>query len=748
MRLASPGVLVAFLIVLCGVAALPARPANALPGQNIASDTYYRIDVQAGVVSARVEAEVQGSGYGDLTEVILWAMPTATGVQVTRDGQPLSIETVHPVGPDLPMVVVVTLDKPLKGKLTADLLMTYTVPTGQTMLTEVEPGYVESMFVSQGAGSFVLLELPAGAENTLDPGCVVAARQPEEVKSAGYERWVCGEVLAAAFNTDNQSALDKCANMDDRCRQRFYDIPFSAFAQSITNQDLLSYLDATVALSNKSVELRFRYFKVEEEWARRQFDLAYRVAPRIEALFGFPYGGDELILRQSNYIGFAGAAGVAFPTEGEMFLLAGTGFDEEVTIHELSHQWAGTQFEAPWLWEGLAEWSTRILGPEFGIPIISYEDWRNLGYPNEPLATWYNGSLIRDPAYWYSKAGDFWFAYESAVGGRENMTQILSRVDDDPTQLPVDGRWFMDVGELVTGANLDSLFVEWVWTPEYATSTIAERRATWDRVHAMRAEAAAVGLSGVPSDIWTSLRAWNFTGADAKIADAREVIADYRTLLEEQTAHGLTPTTAVQQSWETSTVQASANLVASHRQAIRSIASATSDLAEEPPESAAQVMLTDARDAYNRGQLAEAKQLAADAQVTVHNAAASVTMLEIARNERERFNANFFTRIGLLWSDPDAKLAKAEAALEAGDHTTALRLSRSAFETWNGAQSRGFQRLAIVAGVLCALSVATWFGLRKIDRQAAAAGKRTIHDGHRIDASERKSRWQDWENTP
>src|SRR5690606_20071328 len=152
-----------------------------------------RLDVEAGTVTARVEAQVQPAG-ASLAEVIFWAMPGATDIAVTRGGTSLAT-TVEAAFEDLPTIVIATLDKPLKGKLTADLVLTYSVPSGETLLTELQPGGIETMLVSQGLGSFLLVDVPASAENVLDPGCVLASNQPADVRVGGYERWVCGEVL-------------------------------------------------------------------------------------------------------------------------------------------------------------------------------------------------------------------------------------------------------------------------------------------------------------------------------------------------------------------------------------------------------------------------------------------------------------------------------------------------------------------------------------------------------------------------
>jgi hypothetical protein len=100
----------------------------------------------------------------------------------------------------------------------------------------------------------------------------------------------------------------------------------------------------------------------------------------------------------------------------------------------------------------------------------------------------------------------------------------------------------------------------------------------------------------------------------------------------------------------------------------------------------------------------------------------------------------------MLFTDPAADLAKAETAYAAGDGTAALKLSRSAYDTWNNANRRGIQRLAMLAGLMAGLSLGVWYLLQRMDRTPAP---KRLGEGHFIDASdERRGSWRDWENIP
>src|SRR5205085_10975393 len=128
-------------------------------------------------------------------------------------------------------------------------------------------------------------------------------------------------------------------------------------------------------------------------------------------------------------------------------------------VHELAHQWAGFNLESTWEWEGLAEYGMRTVAPSLGFTPIDRK-WQSFKY-TDTLATWMTSSPVGNPDYWYGKAGSFWFAYEKAIGGPGNIKKVLAQLAG-PAE-PIDARRFMDMGEDVSGAKLDKLFLDWVF---------------------------------------------------------------------------------------------------------------------------------------------------------------------------------------------------------------------------------------------------------------------------------------------
>lgn len=737
-------------LALAGAAAFSlAGPALAADNrtQNVASDSYYRLDPPSGTLTVRVEATIQNATAKDLPSVYLWAMPGAQDLVVMRGDAPIefrSSDVRESFGPL--SVVTVTLPKPMKPGSKFDFVLSYTLPATRNAMMQMEPGSIELPFLGQGEGSFVWVDVPLNAENYFDPGCLRASNQPEQVKGSGYERWICGEATVIALNADNPTVLKRCANADNSCRQRLNPSPYSAYVQSISDPSLRGSKEAEVVMAGDSVKLTLRYFRRDEKWAEEQFVTAVAALPLLRDLFGFDYRGDKILMRQSHHIELVGAAGVAFPSEGEVLLATGTGFDREVTIHELAHQWAGDNLAEKWLWEGLAEYATRVVAPQLGVAPID-RPWQSFGY-KDPLATWYHGSDVYDPMYWYGKAGAFWFAYEKAIGGREGMKAILALMDDEPARLPLDERWFMDSGEYASGANLDSLFLGWVFNADTARATVAERRAAHELVSALAAREAGFGLKGFPRDLRANLDAWAFGGIAGQVEQVNALLDALASVQALSVDAGLPVAGAVAETWQTSTIAQLGSMIENQRQAVAAIAGTARELANQPANGALAAHLAEAREAYATGDFNEAKRLASLAITKLTDMGTAEQLISLAKEKQQSFKPGVLSRIGLLFQDPAADLAKAEAAYAAGDPATALRLSRSAYDGWNDASSRGLKRLAIFFGVMGALCVGVYYIRSRVDRGGRRKSARgAAPEGHYIQEGG-GSRWRDWENLP
>jgi len=731
------------LAVLATVLLLPGSAGAA--SFNIASETYYTLDVAAGRITTRMEAEVGSANAAELKSVVLVAMPGATNIAVTTEaGAALQFKaTPANLAGGVPTLLNVTLEKPLKGALRANLVLTYDIPAQDNEVLHIEKGAIEGRFASQGPGSFVYVDVPITSDKYFEPGCLLAASQPGAVKDAARERWICGDAALITLNTNDKEVLSKCAQGDDRCRQQA-ETYFNAYAQTITDASLIGLLEGTIDLQRGPVMLTLKYFRRDQAWADKQFAVAKQALPMLEATYGWGYQFDRILMRQSHAIEQVGAAGLAFSDEGQVFMAKQGDIDEEVTVHELAHLWSGYQLETSWLWEGLAEYGLRRNAGTLGIKPRDWR-WTTFGF-KDPLATWWGGSKVTEPYYWYGKAGTFWFEYEKAIGGPAAMTAVLAQMDDYQQRWPLDGRWFMDRGEEVSGKNLDALFLEWVWVPDVAKSFLGERRAAHDQVAALTARAATYGFAGVPKDIRANLDAWTFGAIAGQVTQGNRVLDAYSAAQAAAVEAGLPPNDGgVAAAWPTQTLAGISGVIDNQRQAIKSIVEGRKAIAGRPAEDGSWKKIADAEAKYATGDFEGAQHAATGASTFVQNYAAAGKMIQVAKEKQASFKPSFFTRIGMYWADPSGDLAKAEAAYLADDPATALKLASKAYDGWKDAQQRGIARLAILMGLMCALTVGTWWLMKKLD--PSGKGGSTARMGHYIEKSETTSRWKDWENT-
>ncbi|MGH2633513.1 MAG: hypothetical protein ACRDG3_08895 [Tepidiformaceae bacterium] len=735
-----------FAIATIVAAALPAASSladSSLP-YNVVSDSYYHLDVANGTMSVTVKATFYNAAANPLLSVPLWTMPGAANVVVKQSDTTLKTESSTALtGSGLPPVVLATLPTPLAPRAQVDVVMTYGVVQQAVNGARLQAGAEEALFVDQGQGSFVIIDMPSKADNYLDPGCVQASNQPDDVKAAGYERWICGEMLGSVFGRSAQTEA-YCAAMDDKCRQRSDSMPYSAFGQSLTDLSVRGTLTADVQMQDKLLHVTFRYFKSDDAWAQQVWAAAKAALPLLEKTYGYAFPFDTLNLRESSYIELGGAAGISYNTGGDVLLAPDPGYPiPEVVVHELGHQWAGGNEAETWIAEGLAEYGMRTVAPQMGFAPIDYH-WQSLGYTDN-LALW-GLSDVLDASYWYGRAGAFFFAYQQAIGGQANMTKVLAQTSPASARSPFDSRWYMDAGEYVSGTNLDSLFTTWVFNPASSAQLVKDRRAAHDLVATLDARAATLGLTGTPKDIRDNLDAWVFPGVAAQVKAADTVLDDYAAVLKLASGPGLSATDAVANSWRTQTAAQTDSLIAQQTSAINALIGTAIQLNGEPADSPAQARMASALKSYQAGDFTTATKLASDTASAAANGIIAQQLLATATETQKSYHASFVGRIGLLFADPAGELAKAQKSYDSGDPEAAINQAQSAINTWNGANSAGLERLAILVGILAALSMTVWWLLRRLDPAPRPAIGAKAVPGAALDDAPARPNWRDWEN--
>jgi len=737
--------LVLFAVALGFAALVPAAAsaAGSQPAYNVVSDSFYHLDVANGTMDVTVKATFYNASSAAMSGVPLWVMPGAAGPVVKQGDSTLATAASAAVaGSGLPPLLIATLPKPLAPRAQIDVVLTYTVPPQTVNGAHLQAGAEEALFVDQGPGSFVIIDMPSRADNYLDPGCVQASTQPDDIKAAGYERWICGEMLGSVFGRSAQTEA-YCAAMDDKCRQHSDPMPYSAFGQSLTDLSVRGILTADVQMKDKVLHVTFRYFKSDDAWAQQVWDAAKVALPLLEKAYGYPFAYNTLNLRESNYIELGGAAGISYDTGGDVLLAPDNGFPiPEVVVHELGHQWAGANEAETWIAEGLAEYGMRTVAPQMGFTPVDYR-WQSLGYTDN-LALW-GYSDVNDASYWYGRAGAFWFAYQTAIGGQANMTKVLAQTSPASAGSPFDARWYMDEGEAVSGANLDSLFSTWVFNPTTSAELLKERRAAHDLVATLDARAASLGLSGTPKDIQNNLDAWVFAGVAGQVTAANAVLDHYAAVLKLASAPGLSATSAVAKSWGTQTMASTDGLIAQQKSAIDAIAATAQQIKDEPGGSPARARMADALTRYQDGDFTGATRLASDTATTAANEVIAQQVLDNSRTVQKNYSGGLIGGIGLLFANPAGDLSKAEKSYAAGDPATAIAQAQSAIDTWNGAKSAGLERLAILVGILAALSLGAWWLLNRLASNVRTPMPTRPARAEIPDVPPLPN-WRDWEN--
>ncbi|MEX1104138.1 MAG: hypothetical protein WED87_07800, partial [Dehalococcoidia bacterium] len=302
----------------------------------------------------------------------------------------------------------------------------------------------------------------------------------------------------------------------------------------------------------------------------------------------------------------------------------------------------------------------------------------------------------------------------------------------------------------VSGANLDELFLTWVYNRDTASPLIQSRREAHTAVGPLRARAVDYGFAGLPTDLQQNLDHWQFTSVPNQVAEATIVLDDYAKLVAEVEAAGLPQIDNVKNAWHTQNIRGVAGVVLDQENALRAIMNSTRVLEHETEGAPSLRQLADARAKWAEGDLVEATRLGAAAATTSFNEDAAVKMIALAKEKQATFKAGFLGRIGLLWKDPAGDIIRAEEAYAAEDPTKAMELAEGAYKAWDTADRAGLIRLSGLMGLMCVLSGGVWWLLRRLDEpdQTQRLDPYAATGGHNLgDPDERRPSWKDWENS-
>ena len=333
--------------------------------------------------------------------------------------------------------------------------------------------------------------------------------------------------------------------------------------------------------------------------------------------------------------------------------------DDATIIHEASHAWFNDRlFTERWINEGLAEeYASRVLATDGGAASAPAAVKRTAASAF-PLDAWPPPAPIQDKAsdareqYGYDAS---WTVIRAILGetGEAGMRRVFQAADagttayvgnvpPERTRLPNDWRRFLDLSEELGGArSATALITKWAATPDAQASLTARTAARRD-YHALLA--AGDGWAA-PVIVRMEMDAWTFDQVGEAMARADAVLEKRDGMVAAAAGEGLTPASTLEAAYEGATTAAG---------------------------------LDDAL------ALADATATSLDEVVTAR------TVVEQPRD--------WLTSLGLDGEDPDAGLAAARAAWQAGDLEQATLQADEAVAALAAAPGNGRTKVLVVGG--------------------------------------------------
>ncbi len=447
--------------------------------------------------------------------------------------------------------------------------------------------------------------------------------------------------------------------------------PLSFFAY-VSAQQPAVYVDRPVTLpvGDRDVALLLQAWEDDPAWADRTQALFGSALPILRRDIGLAWPLSAPLVVVESVSRDAGAyAGTFDPAERriEVAYWAGPG----VMVHQAAHAWFnGSLLADRWANEGFAAFYSQRAADELELKVAPPGMTEAAAAAAGPLNAWTSSEPPGSPADAYGYAASYelatalagevgvdvlaqvWAdaaervgAYQppadrgAGVGADQAASDPPESVDGQP-----DWRGLLDLLEARSGKDLVPLWRTWVVRP-------ADDHLLTARVGARASYARTLALADawrLPRPIRDALRAWDFSRAEALMADARTVIAQRNALA------GLAARDGV-------------------------------------------VLSSSMRTLFESGALAEASALAQgerDALLAIEAAAADRSA-----------DDDILSRIGMLGEHPEADLAAARTAITTGDLDASRAASDRAHRAWTVAWQEGRRRALIALAALATIIV-------------------------------------------
>ena len=420
--------------------------------------------------------------------------------------------------------------------------------------------------------------------------------------------------------------------------------------------------DLSLTIGKTSAVVTLRSWPDDTAWRDRIGDLVTRGLPALGNVIGldWPITG-PLVVQEALVRNTGGYAGLFDPNAGRIQIsyTASSG----VVLHEAAHAWFNGHLVADrWAAEAFASYYADLAATALNVRIASPVLTDALKASAIPLNAWgaVGTTSTSSEAYAYAASLAFARAAATRANGKLQAIWVRAAAREGAYQPPSgtetlagapDWRGLLDLFDETTGTSFDDLWRLWVARPE--DTPLLDARAT-----ARTAYAKAVADAGpwaLPRSIRDAMRAWQFDLATQQMTAAEAVLAQRVQLQAAATEARLTLPATLQGLFEGNGGVPVAAAEASAEQS--TIAAIQAAAATEPAATAGAPSL--------------------------------------------------FVSLGLLGSDPGAKLADARKAFAAGQLNQAISGASDAAATWTSAASIGRTRivsagLLVLAGLLLA----------------------------------------------
>jgi hypothetical protein len=415
-----------------------------------------------------------------------------------------------------------------------------------------------------------------------------------------------------------------------------------------------------VAVSGGTIRLALQSWKDDRAWGTRVGGLFRRSLPILRDDIGLAWPHDTpVVVREAVSRSTGGFAGLYDPQANEVQVAYWA--SSAVIIHEAAHGWFnGTLVADRWAAEGFASFyaqrALKSLKIKSSVPTLTAK----LKAAAFPLNAWPATPAPATTSEAYGYAGSYmlasliarragtdalarvWAAAEAHVGAYQ--PPAAQGADPETVAGPPDWRGVLDLLETETKQDFTDLWRTWVVRP--AEVALLDQRA------AARSDYASLmaNMDGwaMPRSVRDALRAWQFSSARAQLASARQALAERASLEVAAATAGLALPGTMRQLFESGNFASAVTEAQAERAAIAAI-----------------------------GEAAASGTTAKDLETTV----------------------------GMIGANPDADLARAKAALAAGDTTGATAAAATASRTWADAHFEGRRRLLMGIATVAALGV-------------------------------------------